>query len=106
MFECRVLRIFRPKRDEVTRKWRKLRNEELNDLYCSPNIIRIIKSRRMRLAGHVARMGERRVAYSISVGKHERKIPLGRPRRRCEDNIKMGSGMGHKTVDVDQVRDR
>jgi len=82
-------RIFGPKRDEVTREWRKLHNGELNDLYCSPNIVRVIKSRRMRWAGNVARMGERRGVYRVLVGKVEGKRPLGRPRRRWEDNIKM-----------------
>jgi hypothetical protein len=72
-------RIFVPKRDEVTGEWRKLHNEELRDLYSSPSIIRIIKSRRMRWAGHVARMGERRNAYRLLVGKPEGKRPLGRP---------------------------
>ena len=72
VFENRVLRrIFGPKRDEVKREWRKLHNEELNDLFCSPNIIRMIKSRRMRWAGHVARMGERRRVYRVLVGKSE-----------------------------------
>jgi len=90
VFENRVLRrIFGPKRDEVTREWRKLHNGELNDLYCSPNIVRVIKSRRMRWAGNVARMGERRGVYRVLVGKVEGKRPLGRPRRRWEDNIKM-----------------
>ena len=89
MFGNRVLRrIFGPKRDEVTGKWRKLHNE-LNDLYCSPNIVRMIKSRRMRWAGHVACMGEGRGVYRVLVGKPEGKRPLGRPRRRWEDNIKM-----------------
>ena len=82
-------RIFGPKRDEVTREWRKLHNEELNDLYSSPNIVRAIKSRRMRWEGHVARMGERRGVYRFLVGKPEGKRPLGRPRCRWEDNIKM-----------------
>jgi len=87
VFENRVLRrIFGPKRAEVTREWRKLHNEELNDLYCSPNIVRVIKSERMRLAGHVARMGERRGVYRVLVGKPEGKRPLGRPRRRWEFN--------------------
>ena len=81
--------IFGPKRDDVTREWRKLHNEELSDLYCSPNIFRVIKSRRMRKAGHVARKGERRDIYRVMVGKPEGKRPLGRPRRRWEDNIKM-----------------
>ena len=73
----------------MTREWRKLHNEELNDLYCSPNTVRLFKSRRMRWAGRVARMGERRGVYRVLVGKPEGKRPLGRPRRRWEDNIKM-----------------
>jgi hypothetical protein len=86
----RVLRrIFAPKRDEVTGEWRKLYNKELHDLYSSPSIIRIIKSRRMRWAGHVARMGKKRNAYRLLVGKPERKRLLGRPRRRWVDNIRM-----------------
>jgi hypothetical protein len=90
VFENRVLRrIFGPRRDEVTGERRRLRNEELSDLYSSPNIIRVIKPRRMRWAGHVARMGEGRGAYRILVGRPERRRPLGRPRRRWEDNIKM-----------------
>jgi hypothetical protein len=82
-------RIFGPRRDGVTGGWRKLHNEELHNLYFSPSIIRIIKSRRMRWAGHVARMGERRNAYRLLVGKPEGKRPVGRPRRRWIDNIKM-----------------
>jgi hypothetical protein len=83
VLENRVLRrIFGPKRDEVTGEWRKLHNEELRDLYSSPSIIRIIKSRRMRWAGHIARMGEKRDAYRLLVGKPVGKRPLGRPRRR------------------------
>ena len=70
-------------------EWRKLHNEELNDLYSSPNIVRMIKSRRVRWAGHVARMGERRGVYRVLVGRPEGKRPLGRPWRRWEDNIKM-----------------
>jgi hypothetical protein len=90
MFENRVLRrIFGPKRDEVTREWRKLHNEELIDLYSPPNIVRAIKSRGLRWAGHVAHMGERRGVYRILVGKPEGKRPHERPRRRCEDNIKI-----------------
>jgi hypothetical protein len=90
VFENRVLRrIFGPKRDEETGEWRKLQNEEFNDLYFSPNILQVIKSRRMRWAGNVARIGERRGIYRVLVGKHEGKRPLGRPRRRWEDNIKM-----------------
>jgi hypothetical protein len=89
VFENRVLRrIFGPKRDEATGDWRRLHNEELNDLYSSPNIIRIIKSRIMRWAGHVARMGEKRGAYRILIGRPEGRRPLGRPRHRWEDNIK------------------
>jgi hypothetical protein len=80
VFENRVLRrIFGPKRDEVMGEWRKLRNEELRDLYSSPSIIRIIKSRGMRWAGHVVRMGEKRNAYRLLVGKPEGRRPLGRP---------------------------
>jgi hypothetical protein len=90
VFENKVLRrIFGPKRDEVTGDWRRLHNEGLRDLYSSPTIIRIIKSRRMRLAGHVARMGENRNAYRLLVGKPEGKRPLGRSRRRWADNIKI-----------------
>jgi hypothetical protein len=81
-----VRRIFGPKMDEVTGVWRKLHNEELHNLYSSPSIIRMIKSRRMRWSGHVARMGEKRNAL---VGNPEGKRPLGRPRRRWVDNIKM-----------------
>ena len=90
VFETRVLRrVFGPKRDEVTGEWRKLRNEELSDRYSLPNIVRVVKSRRMRWAGHVARMGEGRGVHRVLVGKPEGKRPLGKPRRRWEDNIKM-----------------
>jgi hypothetical protein len=90
VFENNVLRrIFGPKRDEVTGGWRKLHNEELRDLYSSPSIIRMMKSRRMWWAGHVALMGEKRSAYRLLVGKPEGKKPLGRPRRKWLDNIKM-----------------
>ena len=89
VFENMVLRISGPRRDEVTGEWRSLYNEELNDLYSSPNIVRVIKSRRMRWAGHVARMVEERGAYRVLVGKPEGKRPLGRPRRRWVDNIRM-----------------
>jgi len=90
VFENRVLRrIFGPKRDDVTGELIKLHNEELNDLYCSPNILRVTKSRRLRWSGHVARMGEGRVVYRVLVGKPEGKRPLGRSRCRWEDNIKM-----------------
>ena len=89
-FENRVLRrIFGHKRDEITGEWRKLHNEELNDLYCSPNIVRVIKSRGMGWAGHVACMGEERGAYTVLVGKPEGKRSMGRPRGRWEDNIKL-----------------
>jgi hypothetical protein len=77
------------KRDEVTAEWRKLHDEELNGLYSIPNIVRVIKSRRLRWAGHVARMGEGRGVYMVLVGKPEGKRLLGRPRRRWEDNVKM-----------------
>jgi len=88
VFENRLLRrIVGPKRDEVKGKWRLLYNEELYDLYCSPNIVRVIKTRRMRWAGHVARMGERRGVYRVLVGKPEEKRPTGRPRCRWEDNM-------------------
>ena len=82
-------KIFGPKRDEVKGKWRKLRNDELNDLYTLPNIFRVIKSRRKRWAGHVACMEEMRGVYRILVRKCEGRRPLWRPRGRWEDNIKM-----------------
>ena len=89
MFENMVLRrIFGPRRDEVTGEWRRLHNEELNDLYTSLNIVWVIKSRRMRWAGNVARMGEERAVYRVLVGKLEGIRPLGRPRRRWIDNIR------------------
>jgi len=90
VFENRVLRRkFGPKRNEVTGDWRKLHNEEFNDPYCSPNIVGLIKSRRIRQAGYVARMGKKRGVYRDFVGNPEGKRPFGRPRRRWEDNIKM-----------------
>jgi hypothetical protein len=90
VFENRVLRrIFGPKRDEVTGKWRMLHNEELHILYSSPNIIRHIKSRRVRWAGHVARMGEERNVYRVLMGKPEGKRPLETPRHRWENGIRM-----------------
>jgi hypothetical protein len=99
VFENRVLRrIFGPKRDEATGEWRRLRNKELNDLYSSPNIIWVIKSRRMRWVGNVAHMGEKRGAHRILVARREGRRPLGRPRRTWEDNIKMDLqdvGWGH-----------
>jgi hypothetical protein len=89
VFENRVLRrIFGPKRDEVTGEWKKLHNEELHNLYSSPNIIRQIKSMRMRWAVHVARMGEERKVYKFLLGKSEGKRPLGRPWRRWEEGIR------------------
>jgi len=110
VLENKVLRrIFRPRRDEVTGEWRKLHNEELNDLY-SPNTVWVIKSRRMRWAGHVARNGERRGVYRVLVGKPEGKRALGRPRRRLEDNIKMDlqevGREGRDWIKLAQDRDR
>jgi len=90
VYENMVLgRIFGPRRDEVMGELRRLHNEELNDLYSSPNIVRVIKSRRMRWGGHVARMGEERGVYRVLVGKPEVKTPLGRPRHRWVDIIRM-----------------
>jgi hypothetical protein len=90
VFGNRVLRrIFGPKRDEVKGEWRKLHSEELHNLYSSPDIFRQVKSRRMRWAGHVARLGEERKVYKVFVGKPEGKRPHGRPRRRWEDGIRM-----------------
>ena len=90
VFENKVLRkIFGGMKDEITGEWRKLHIDELHALYSSPNIIRSLKSRRLRWAGHVARMEQFRNAYRVLVGKPERKRLLGRPRRRWEDNIKM-----------------
>jgi hypothetical protein len=90
VFENRVLRgVLGAKRAKVTGEWRKLHNEELNNLYSLPSIVRVVKSRKMRWAGHVARMGEERGVHRELVGKPEGKKPLGRPRRRWEDNIKM-----------------
>jgi hypothetical protein len=88
VFEKRVLRIFGTKWDEVTGEWRKLHNEELIDLYSSPSIVRVIKSRGMRQVGHVASIWEMRGVYRVLVGKPERKRPLGRPRCRWEDKVK------------------
>jgi hypothetical protein len=103
-------RIFGPKRDEVTGGWRKLHNEELHGLYSPPSIIRVIKARRMRWAGHVARTGEVRGAYNILVGKPEGRRPLGIPGRTWEDNIKMDlREIGFGDVDwinLAQVSDR
>jgi hypothetical protein len=89
VFQNRVLRrIFGPKRDEVTGEWRKVHNEELPDLYSSPSVIRIMKSRRMSWAGYVAPIGKKRNVHRLLVGKPEGRKPLGRPRRRCVDNIR------------------
>ena len=111
LFENMVLRtIFGPRRDEVTEEWRRLHNEALSDLYSSPNIVRVINSRRMRWAGHVARMGEERGVYRVLVGKPEGKRPLWRPRRRWVDNIRMDlQEVGYGSVDwigLAQDRDR
>jgi hypothetical protein len=111
VYENRVLRrIFGPKRDEVKGEWRKLHNEELNDLYSSPNMVRVIKSRRMRWAGNVARVGEGIGLYRVLVGKPEGKRPLGKTRHGWEDNIKMdfqevGCG-GVGCIELVQDRDR
>jgi hypothetical protein len=111
VFVNRVLRrIFGPRRDEATGDWRRLHNEELNDLYSSPNIVRVIKSRRMRWAGYVACMGEERGVYRVLVGKPEGKRPLGRPSHRWVDNIRMDLqevGCGHVDwIGLAQDRDR
>jgi hypothetical protein len=109
VFEKRVLRsIFGPKKEKVTGGWRRLHNEELHNLYTSPDIIMVIKSRKMRWAGHVVQMGEMRNAYNILVGKSEVKRPFGIPRLRWEDNIKMDlKEIGWEGVDwIHQVQDR
>ena len=110
VFENRVLRrIFGPRSEEVTGEWWRLRNEELIHLYPSPNIVRVIKSRRMRWAGYVARMGEKRRVYRVLVGKPEGRRPLGKPRRRCVDNIRMDIqevGCGLDWAGLAQNRDR
>ena len=111
VFENRVLRrVFGPKMEEVTWEWRKLQSEELSDLYSLPNIVRVVKSRRMRWAGHVARMGEERGVHRVLVGKLEGKRPQGRPRCRWEYNIKMGlqevGGGGGDWMELAQDRDR
>jgi hypothetical protein len=110
VFQNRVLRrVFGPKKDEVTGEWRKLHNEELNDLYSVPNV-RLVNSRRMRWAGHVAHMGEDRVVHRVLLGKPEVKRTLGRSRNRWKDNIKMDlqeGGRGHgEWVELAQDRDR
>jgi len=109
VLESRVLRrIIGHKRDDVKREWRKLHNEELNDLYFSPNIILVMKSRGIMWAVHVARMGERRGLYRILLGKSEGRRPLGRPRHRWEDNIKMHlQEVGFGVMDwIEVARDR
>jgi hypothetical protein len=109
VFKNRVLRrIFGLKRDEVTGEWKRLHNKKLNDLYSSPNIIRVTKSRRMRWVGHVARMREGRGAYRILVGRPEGRRPLGRHRQRWEDNIKMDlQEVGWDGMDwIDMAQDR
>jgi len=111
VFENMVLRrIFGPRRDEVTGEWRRLHNEELNDLHSSPNIVRVIKSRRMRWVGHVACIGEERGVYRVLVGKPEGRRPLGRPRRRWIDNIRIDLqevGCGYMDwIGLPQDRDR
>jgi len=107
LFENRVLgRVFGPKRDEVTGEWRKLHNEAHRDLYSLPSIVRVVKSRRMRWAGHVACIGEGRGVHRVLVGKPEGKRPLGRPRRRWEDNIKMDlREVGGDWMELAQDRD-
>jgi hypothetical protein len=111
VFENRFLRrVFGSKTDEVTGEWRKLHTEELHNLYSSPNIIRQFKSRRMRWAGHVARMGEERKVYKVLVGKPEGKRPLGRPRRRWEHGIRMDlretGWLSARWIKLTQNRDR
>jgi hypothetical protein len=110
VFENRVLgRVFGPKRDEVTGEWRKLHKEELRDLYSLLNIVRGVKSRKMRWEGHVARMAEGKGVHRVLVGKPEGKRPLGRPRCRREDNIKMNLqevGGGGDWMELAQDKDR
>ena len=110
VFQNRVLRrIFGPKRDEITGEWRKLHNEEFNDLFSSPNVVRVIRSRRMGWDGHVARMGESRGLYRVLVGKPKGKSELGRPRSRRVDNKKMDRKEvrcgGIEWIDLAQNRD-
>jgi hypothetical protein len=110
VFENRMLRrMFEPEWDKLKREWRKLHNEKVNDLYLSPDIIWVIKSGRMRWAGHVACMRESRGACRVLVGKHEGKRPLGRPRHRWDDDIKMNLqevGWGTDCIDLAQNRNK
>jgi hypothetical protein len=111
VFKNRVLRImFGPRRDEVTREWRKLHNEELNDLYSSPNTVRVIKSRRMRWAGHVERVGREEAYIEFWWGNMRERDPLERHRRKWEDNIEMDlrevGGGGMDWIDLALDRDR
>jgi len=111
VFENRLLRkISGPKRDDVTEEWRKRHNEVLNVLHSPPNIIRVNKSRSKKRTGHVAHMGGRRGAYRTLVRKPEGKSPLEKPRRRCEDNIKLDlqkvGWRGGRLIDPAQDRDR
>ena len=108
LLSCYLLIVYSYKYIIATKEWRKLHNEELNDLYSSPSILRVIKSRRIRLAGHVARMGNKRGVYWVVVWKPEGKRPLGRPRRRWEDNIKRDlQEVGCGGMDwIEQGRDR
>jgi len=110
VFQRVLRRIFEPKRDKVTGKWRRPHIEKLNDLYSSPNFVRVIKLRKMKWAGHVARMGERISVFSVLVGKPEGNKPLGRPWRTWEDNIKTDLQEvrceGMDSIDLAQNRDR
>jgi len=108
VFQKRVLRgIFGPKRDETTGEWRKLHSEDFNDLYCSPNIVRVIKSRRMRWARRVARMMDGKGVHGVLMGKPEGNRPLARPRRRWENGIKKGLEVGCGGMDwIELAQDR
>jgi hypothetical protein len=110
VFQNRMLRIFGPKRNEVIGDWRKMHNEELHNLYSSPSIIRMIKTRRMRWREHAARMEQKINAYRIQMEKRDGRIPLGRPRRRWKENIKTGLGKiqwgGMNWIHLAQDRDQ